>query len=508
MTPPLEDLVAGVDVATGDVRVAVADSEGHVRAFATESLPEQSRPRDGWSEQDPQAWWPCVASALRGVTEELGPDRERIVSLAVSATSGTVMVADDDGQPVGPALMYDDQRASAQAEKAQEAGSRRWESLGLRVSASFGLPKWAWLLEQPEVAARASRVWHVPDLVLARLTGEPQPTDTSHALKSGYDPLRHEWAEEALEALGVPAELLPEVATPTAVVGSVSDDASSETGVPAGCQVRLGMTDSCASQVAAGADHPGSYVSVLGTTLALKGASEDLLHDPTGAVYSHRHPDGWWLPGGASNTGGAALAELFPDADLASMDRQAAEHGPAGCVSYPLTGRGERFPFVQPEARGFCDGTPQSDVERYRATLEGVAFLERLAYAHLSHLGAPPEQSVVVAGAASRSQVWNQVRATALGLPLLVPARAETSFGACILAATGSIHETLSDASAAMVRLEGQVDPSDEERERLDENYRRFVAALQERGWIDDDAGWALDAPASRPRPGRGEEEA
>lgn len=480
------DLVAGIDVATQDVRVAVCDGEGRVRATASEELPAPERPRAGWSQQDARAWWPAVASALRRATEAVGGEARGIASLAVSATSGTVVLADADGEPVGPALMYDDQRASAQAEAAGEAARQRWDALGLRVSASFGLPKWAWLLSQAELAARAERAWHVPDLVLARLIGRPPPTDTSHALKSGYDPLRGEWAHEALDALGVPRRLLPDVAPPTAVAGEVSTEAASATGLPAGCSVRLGMTDSCASQLAAGADQPGRFVSVLGTTLAMKGATRDLLRDPTGAVYSHRHPDGWWLPGGASNTGGAALRHGFGQADLSDLDRRAGEHGPAGFVCYPLVGAGERFPFVQSEAEGFRDGSPNGEVDAYRATLEGVAFLERLGFGHLGALGARLRPPLAVAGAASRSRTWNAIRATVLGLPLAVPERAETAFGACVLAATGSIHASLADATTAMVRVGEGVDPVDEERDRLEHSYRRFVAALDERGWLDE----------------------
>ncbi len=478
--------MAGVDVATADVRVTVCDPDGHVRAFATTSLPAPKRPRRGWSEQDPAVWWPGVAKALRQAGEALDDGDGRIVSVCVSATSGTVMLAGADGEPLGPALMYDDQRASAEAERAQEAAASRWESLGLQVSASFGLPKWAWLLSRTDEAGGKVRwAWHVSDLVVSRLTGGETPTDTSHALKSGYDPLRREWADEAMDALAIPAGVLPEVSPPTTPVGTVSPEAASSTGLPAGCEVRLGMTDSCAGQVAAGADQPGRFVSVLGTTLALKGVTADLVRDPTGAVYSHWHPDGWWLPGGASNTGGAALEEHFGDADLAAFDRRAGEHGPAGFVCYPLVGSGERFPFVQPDAEGFREGSPHSDVDAYRATLEGVAFLERLGLAHLAALGARLEAPLAVAGAASRSPTWNAIRATTLGVPLVVPARAETSLGACVLAATGSIYENLADAVRAMVHVEHEVEPVEEEREQLQRSYERFVRALDERGWLD-----------------------
>ena len=486
MASDADDVVVGVDIATREVRVSVCDGAGAVASSARSSLPEPTSPRPGWHEQDPTAWFPAVASCLREAIDGLDRGRDRIVAVSVSATSGTVVLADAEGEPVGPALMYDDQRAEVEAARAQEAGRDRWESLGLRMSASFGLPKWAWLLGQDDVRAKARLAWHVPDLVVAHLTGDRPPTDTSHALKSGYDPLRREWAEEAMEALGIPLSLLPEVVPPTTPLGRVSPEAASATGLPEGCDIRAGMTDSCASQVAAGADRPGRFVTVLGTTMAVKGATADLVHDPTGAVYSHWHPEAWWLPGGASNTGGAALEEHFAEADLAELDEQAVAHGPAGCVVYPLTGQGERFPFVAPDAAGFCLGSPADEVDRYRATLEGVAFLERLAYAHLAELGAALEPPLAVAGGGSSSRAWNTVRATVLGLPLVVPTRAETSFGACILAAAGSVHASLTAAVQAMVEVGEEVEPEAGDREPLERSLARFLDALVERGWIED----------------------
>ena len=477
-------LVVGVDMATQEARVACADPAGEVLGSAAVAFPAPESPRPGWSEQDAGGWWPSVASALRRLTDELGPQRRHIAALAVSATSGTVVLADGGADPLGPALMYGDQRAEAEAERARRAGYDRWEALGLRVSATFGLPKWAWLLDQGDARERARFAWHPSDLVVARLVGGPPPTDWSHALKSGYDPLRQEWAWEVIDDLAIPHHLLPEVRPPGTVAGAVSPSAAAETGLPAGCEVRLGMTDGCAGQLASGADQPGCFVSILGTTLVVKGAARERVKDASGAVYSHRHPDGWWLPGGASNTGGAALEEGFEGTDLADLDEQAAARGPAGCVVYPLCRRGERFPFVEPEAEGFVDGSPAGDGERYRATLEGVAFLERLGYAHLVHLGAALAPPVATAGGGSRSQVWNAVRATVLGVPLVLAARAETSFGACLLAAAGSVHGSLSEATGAMVQRGHEVEPVDGERDRLEESYRRFVAAVEERGWL------------------------
>jgi D-ribulokinase len=478
------ELVVGIDLATADVRATAADAGGRVHAVAGAALPQPRSPHPGWCEQEARAWWPAVVASLRQLSERLGRESRAVVALSVCATSGTVVAVDADGQPVGAALMYSDQRAAAEAEVAQAAGAARWAALGLRVQSSFGLAKWAWLVGHGQVARSAVRLAHASDIVVGHLIGHPAPTDWSHALKSGYDPMHRQWADEALSALGIPARLVPDVLPPTTAVGQLSADAAVATGLPRQCEVRLGMTDACASQLAAGASRPGRFVSVLGTTLVLKGASRHLVTDPAGAVYSHRHPDGWWLPGGASSTGGSALTAGFAGCDLAALDDLALHHGPARSVAYPLMGRGERFPFVAPDAEGFTLVGPAGETDRYRAALEGVAFVERLGYARLASLGAPAEPPISASGAGSGSRVWNRIRATVLGVPLLEKPGATTALGACILAAAGVLHPDLATATEAMAVPGEWVGPCEAERDPLEVNYQRLVTALTERGWL------------------------
>ncbi len=445
-------LVAGVDLATADARVAVADATGRVVARSSASLSPPHRPEPGVSEQDAGSWWPAVVHALR---EALAGVEGRVVAVAVSATSGTVLLADRQGDPVGPALLYDDSRVPA---------TKRWD----------------WLLEQPGAQDSAEHAWHASDLIVSRLIGGPPPTDWSHALKTGYDPGAGRWREA-----GPSSGLRPKVVAPASPAGAVSDTAAAETGLPRGCQVRLGMTDGCAAQVAAGADRPGRFVSVLGTTLVVKGATDDRLDDPASGLYSHRHPDGWWLPGGASNTGGGSLATRFPKDQMAELDRHAARRGPATTVCYPLSGAGERFPFVEAEAEEFWTSEPTDRVDTYRAVLEGVAFVERLAYERLEELGARLEGPLRSAGTGSGSEVWTAIRATILDRPIVRPESADTAFGACVLAAAGTVHESLQAATDGMVATAGPlVEPVVGERDRLEESYGRFVAAVAERGWL------------------------
>lgn len=477
------DLVVGIDMATAAVRAAAMDAGGTLHAEAATRLPRPAVPRPGWSEQDAGAWWPAACRVLMEVTRRLGDRSRSVVAVTVCSTSGTVVAFDRRGDVIGPALMYADQRAADEARIAQGAAAQRWQTLGLRIQPSFGIAKWAWLMKQPDVAGRVTRLGHASDVVVGRLTGAPAPTDWSHALKSGYDPLRREWVSEAMDALDIPSALLPDVLRPTEFAGNICAAAAAATGLPAGCRVRLGMSDACASQFAAGATTPGRCVSVLGSTQVLKAASQSLIAGAAGAVYSHRHPDGWWLPGGASSTGARSLVAAFPGGDLRTLDRLAMEHGPATGVVYPLVGRGERFPFTAPEAEGFTACVPTDEVDRYRAHLEGIAFVERLGFEQLASLGFVPEGLLAVSGGGSRSRIWNRIRATVLGRRVAERPGADTARGACILAAAGTIHADLATATDAMAAGGEDVHPDEREVPALEQNYRRFLDALHLQRW-------------------------
>jgi sugar (pentulose or hexulose) kinase len=438
----------GLDLGTQSVRAVLTDSKGRVLSRATRPLTSH---REGVRhEQDPQSW----LTAVDAVLAEVGTDN--VDGIAICSTSGTFLLTDRSGRPVTPALMYDDARATARRDEIVEADPARWST---SMQPTWALPK----ILDLDLTDR--QVVHSADFVAAHLVGHPVATDTSHALKTGYDLIADAWPTVAFDKLGLPIAAFPEVVRPGTELGRTSQ------GIP----VFAGMTDGCAAQIAAGALAPGAWNSVLGTTLVLKGVSDQLLSDPTGAVYSHRHPDGGWLPGGASSTGAGLLSELLPGADLDALDR-AAE--PIDAVTYPLTKAGERFPFVAPQAERFTLGSTPDELHTYTAILQGVAFIERLAFEHLQSLGADPVRSVSLTGGATRSGYWNQLRADVLGVPVELPAVPDPAYGMAVLAASGGTD--LTGTARELVRVDRVLEPRGD---RLDTLYGEFVAELDRRGY-------------------------
>jgi sugar (pentulose or hexulose) kinase len=482
---PSPSLWAGVDVGTQSLRVVLSDDRGIVVGLGAGPL--RSHRTRSVHEQDAEQWWQVLGTAsrqaLRAAEDVYPVPAERVRGLAICATSGTFLLAGSDGRAHTAALMYDDARA------ADGFDAEPWADLGHPIQPTWPLAKLVWLMRHAPADVRAGLaagrigLRHCADFLAERLAGHPVATDWSHALKTGHDPGSGQWPTAVLDRFGIPARVLPEVVRPGTLIGRVGAAGARHTGFAESTPIRAGMTDGCAAQIAAGALRPGSWNAVLGTTLVLKGVTEDRLVDPAGAVYCHRHPDRGWLPGGASSVGAGIIDKRFPSADHARRDAAAARFEPAGGILYPLAQRGERFPFVRPDAEAFESGTFVDDDDRYAAILQAVGYVEKLSYAHLRRLGASVDGRHYITGGGTRSHYWSQLRADILGRELVVPANAEPAFGMAVIAAAGD--GPLADAAERMIRPGTAVTPRPGAPERFADAYAAFLDALAKRDWID-----------------------
>ena len=489
------DILVGIDLGTQSVRALAVSRTGEVLGTGTSGL--ASLRHGSRHEQDPATWWRAVQAACHGALAQL--DRPSVAGVSVDGTSGTVLLVDAaDGSPLSPGLMYDDTRAAEFVDRVNEAGEEVWTSLGYRrMQPAWALPKLLWLMaEYPELAGRA-RLAHQADVINRALVGAEVPSDLSNALKTGADLINETWPEKVFDVLDVPSTLLPGLVRPGTPIGAVCTEAAALTGLPEGTPVIAGCTDGCAAQLGAGALAVGSWNSVLGTTLVLKGVTVELLQDPLGAVYSHKSPDGHWLPGGASSTGAGAIARQFRGRDLDELGSRATEYEPAGVLAYPLaSAKGERFPFVAPHAEAFVLGTARDDYELYAAMLQGISYVERLCFDYLAYLGAPVDGDLLLTGGGTRSRYWCQLRADVLARPVKLPASAEPALGMALLAATPG--RVPAEVAGEMVRIKEVIEPRTEMLGRFDEPYLRLVGELEGRGWVPTEMARQVTRRAGR----------
>ena len=537
--------LVGIDVGTSGVRAVAVSPGGGLLAEAEERIRQDYRAVGGIHEQDPGEWWHALCSVVQRIVKTL-KEKSGDVELrggAVTSTSGSLVVADGEGRPLRPAILYDDGRGVEIAEELNKQGGAQ----SIRLGPSFSLVKAAWVERQePAVWERTRYVLHPADWLSGRLSGEFGVSDFTNALKLGYDPESSSWIG-SVRAAGWLDYRLPAVRRPAEPIGRVSSVAAAETGLPARMPVLAGATDGMASVIASGASRRGDANTTLGTTLVWK-----VLHDRKPAarsgVYFHLHPGGLWVPGAASNTGLGTivlpgrqsrilrrhehsghepLTRPVPAGESADaghplpqggeglffvsrtggepkdhgifaqnegetqvvspvdMDRLAAAYFPTSVVCYMLSGQGERFPFAHPKAESFVEGNPRDADEFHAAQLQSIAFVERWGYEILESCSVQVGDRVFSTGAAAKSPVLSQLRANVLGKTVVQPRYPTAAFGAAILAATGTVFSgNIFHAIESMTSSLESYHPSAELVPAFDAVYRSFRDACARRGYI------------------------
>ncbi|MDX1698108.1 MAG: FGGY-family carbohydrate kinase [Thiohalobacterales bacterium] len=413
----------GIDVGTSGVRGCVIDADGRQLADARVGLPPPRR-AGAAVEQDPDSWWTALVDTL----DALAPRAElaRVAAVCLDGTSSTLLLCDDGGTPLTPALMYNDARATQAAVRIEAVAPADSPARG----ASSSLAKLLWLLDTP-AAAGATKALHQADWLLGRLSGRFDFSDENNALKLGYDPLARGWPDW-LDALPLPRMLLPEVVPAGRTIGRLAPTICKQWGFASDTRVTSGTTDSTAGFIATGAG-PGDAVTTLGSTLVLKILAGQPIAAAGLGVYSHRLGDRW-LVGGASNSGGAVLRQLFTDDEIARYTAQLKPQQPTGLDYYPLPGPGERFPVSDPQLAPRLAPRPADDALFFQAILEGITAIEVRGYRVLEQLGAPAPRRVITTGGGAVNEGWREMRERALGVPVIAAEHQEAAYGAALLA--------------------------------------------------------------------------
>jgi len=424
MTRNDRTLAVGIDFGTSGCRTIAIDRDGAVQVEMGLPLPPPLR-HEAAVEQDPSLW----ASALHDLFARLvsAVPAQRIGAIAVDGTSGTVLLADTAGTPLGPALMYNDGRATAEAAAIAAVAPRESAAHGT----ASGLAKLLWLLKQPG-AERAAHLLTQTDYLNGLLGGRHRISDANSSLKSGYDAVHRGWPDW-LEQLGIPRRLLPQVVAPGTAIGIIHPELALRYGFAPDTQIVAGTTDSTAAFLATGAAQPGEAVTSLGSTLVLKVISERPVFAPEYGVYSQPLGD-FWLVGGGSNSGGAVLRQFFSDEQMETLTPRLRPALPTGLDYYPLPVPGERFPVCDPALPPRLTPRPADAAVFFQGLLEGIARIELRGYQLLAELGAPWPITLRTVGGGARNPAWTALRHALLQIPMVEPRHTQAAYGTALLA--------------------------------------------------------------------------
>jgi len=415
----------GLDFGTSGARVCVVDKVGIIIHEDHIFYPDAAL-------QIHLNWREALHTLLKRLPAAIAAELQ---SIAIAATSATVLLCDKELEPTTPALLYFDNRAREESEQLTQLAPPGH----IVCSASSGLAKFLWLTKHTELS-NVAHFLHQADWLAALLTGLGGVSDYHNALKSGYDAERLCWPDWINNLPH--AHFMPQVVAPGARIANISSFAAQHFKINSACMVHAGTTDSIAAFIAAGVHEPGSAVTSLGTTMVLKLLSEQRVEAAQYGVYSHRFGE-LWLAGGASNAGGGVLRQYFGDPQIDELSQHIDPATDSPLDYYPLPRPGERFPINDPTLAPRLTPRPADDVLFLHGLLQGLSRIEVAGYAKLAELGASPLKSVTTTGGGAKNKVWGKIRKRLLGVPLSVAEHTEAAYGAALLAKVGLLQRKL-----------------------------------------------------------------
>jgi len=438
--------MVGVDIGTSGVRAIALDRLQRPLAHSACALPPSRR--DGACvTQNPADWWQAVQQSLAELFANMPP--AGAVAIAVAGTSSTCLLCNASGQPLTPGLMYDDSRARAQALQITTLAGDTTPASDSRSS----LSKLLWWHDQGQIGPDV-RLLHQADWIAGCLCGRFDVTDHNNALKLGFDVMADAWPAW-FTGLHLDSRSLPAVVAPGTAIGVVRATVREQFRLSPMALVTSGTTDSIAGFLAAGAERTGDAVTSLGSTLALKLVSEHPIYSAAHGVYSHRLGN-LWLVGGASNAGGAALAQHFRPEEMDTLSQRVDPDQPTGLKLYPLPSVGERFPLADPDKRPVLTPRPADSAIFFQGLLEGLADIEAQGYALLARLGAGPVQNLWTSGRVGQNPILLRLRERQLGLRIRPSRFDQPAAGAALLAGCAMpelFEENLWRSSPILARL-------------------------------------------------------
>ena len=490
-------MIISHDLGTTGNKATLVDETGEVVSAVTVSY-DTNFAQGGKAEQNPLEWWRALCEATRQLLSE-HPDAH-IAGVCFSGQMMGAVLLDGSGEPVRPAIIWADTRSTPQAAQLIErVGMERGYAItGHRLNATYSLSKVMWVRDNdPDAFARSRHVMCAKDYVAYRLTGvmATDPSDASGT--NAYDQASGAWSDELLEAAGI-GDLFTEIVPSTHIIGTVTADAATATGLPAGTPVVMGGGDGPMAALGCGivSAESGAY-AYLGSSSWVSFAADAPLHDPLMRTMTFNHViPGKYVPTATMQAGGASvqwIVEALEPGDSTAygtlLDAAASASASVDDLYFLPHLLGERSPYWNPRARAAFIGLARHHdrVNLVRAVVEGVAFNLYTGLEAFTSTGARIDSIDAIGGAANSAPLL-QVFSDVWGLPIRRRALVDeaTSLGAAVV---GGVAVGLFDDFAIAGRmsdLRGEFTPDTVAHEKYVASHARFLDAyLRIEPWFE-----------------------
>ena len=462
----------GVDIGTSSSKGVLVDEAGRILDTVVLAH-EVRRPHPGHVEMDGQVWWREFVKIAEELLDRMRVD---IIAVGVSGMGPCVLVTDVRDEPLRPAMLYGvDMRATEQIRRMTErfGDEQLLAQCGSVLTTQAVGPKLAWLADnEPELVARARRLYMPASWIVRRLTGEyvldrHSASQCTPLFDRGALDWERAWASEIAPWLE-----LPRLAWPEEIVGTTREHVA---GIPAGTPVVAGTIDAWTESLSVGAHRPGDLMLMYGTTMFLIASARHRMSSPSMWGTVGVREGTWNLAGGLAASGAitAWIAELCGvDFTTLADEADASAPGARGLLMLPYFA-GERTPIMDPDARGLLVGLTLEHTrgDLYRAALEATALAVRHNLEAMAHAGVEISR-VAAVGGGTKARAWTQTVSDVTGLEQELRAvTVGASYGAAHLAALAV--DPLADIDA-WNPVAKRITPSAHLAEFFDARYRLY----------------------------------
>lgn len=471
-------VILGIDVGTSSVKAMLLETEQGPIAVRSREY-EVSIPGPGFAEQDPRTWWNALKEALAQLRTEEPVAYGAIAAVGLSGQMHGLVLVDERGEPVRPAILWLDRRSGPQLEEIRRRipEAEMGEVFRNQVSAGFAFPSLLWVREhEPDALARAAALLCPKDYIRLKLTGRAGAEVVDASSTCLFATARRDWAWDIIDRFQLPRRLFPHAAESMETAGTVTRACAEETGLPAGVPVIYGSGDQPAQSIGNGVFTEGRLISNIGTGGQISAFVREPVYDPVlrTNTFCHAIPGGYTIFGATLCAGMSlnwAKNKVFHLEDYRQVNREAeaVPPGAEGLIYLPYLS-GERTPHMDPDAKGMFFGLTLAHERGHflRAVMEGVAYSLRECLDLLRELGVDAE-TVIASGGGASSPLWCQIQADVFQKLVQVCTVAEQAcLGACILAAAGTgLLPTVEEACRRFVTLDSRIYEPDPVRQEI-----------------------------------------
>jgi xylulokinase len=471
----------GLDLGTSSLKALLIDGNGAPVASASAAI-NVSRPKPGYSEQDPADWIAACEAALDALKISHSRQLAAVKGIGLSGHMHGATLIDASHNVIRPCILWNDTRSHIEAAQLDAIPAFR-ALTGNIVFPGFTAPKLVWVKNnEPANFARVAKVLLPKDYLRLWLTGETISEMSDSAGTSWLDTGKRAWSAGLLDHCDMDESQMPSLVEGSEAGGHLRRDLAARWGIAGTPVVAGGAGDNAAAAIGMGTVKDGDAFASLGTSGVLFAANNAYLPNPQSAVHAFCHalPNTWHQMGVIlSATDALNWFSGIADAPAAELTSAlgATLKAPTGTVFLPYLS-GERTPHNDAKIRGSFAGLGhESDrTAMTQAVLEGVAFAFRDSLKALEAAGTKLNR-VVAVGGGSKSDYWLQIIATVLNMPVDVPADGDFggAFGVArlaLIAATGADPH----AVCTQPQIERTIEPQKALTAAFEDQYQRYCA--------------------------------